>query len=386
MTAPSTSVPPGSAVLSADERRRYSRQVLLPELGLEGQQRLRAARVLLVGAGGLGAPAALYLAAAGVGTLVLVDDDSVDASNLQRQVIFSSDDVGRLKVEAAAGRLARLNPHVRVETIAARFGPDNARALVRDADVVVDGSDNFPTRYMVNDACVLERTPNVFGSIRGFEGQAAVFAVPGGPCYRCLHPEPPPDGLIPSCAEAGVLGVLPGLIGMVQATEAIKVIAGIGETLTGRFLVYDALRMRARTIALPRDASCPACGDAPQIADVVPYDLHCETAEAEAPAIDAAELRRWRREGRPHLLVDVREPSEHAVASIEGAVLVPLGVLDEEVDRLARDCPIVVHCQTGRRSARAVGRLRARGFEAWNLAGGIEAWAAGARDPVPDAK
>jgi adenylyltransferase/sulfurtransferase len=365
-----------SAVLGLDEIRRYDRQVALPEIGVEGQLRIKRATVLLVGAGGLGSPAALYLVAAGIGRIVLVDFDEVDDSNLQRQILYSTADVGRSKADAATDRLRALNPHVIVEVVREPFGARNGRRLTADADVVIDGSDNFPTRYLVNDACVLERTPNVYGSIRAFEGQASVFAAPGGPCYRCLHPEPPPDGLIPSCAEGGVLGVLPGVIGAIQATEAIKLIAGIGRPLVGRLLLYDAYRMRIREIVLPRDADCAACGDSPSISELVSYDQPpCDSPIAGQTAeISASELRDWRATGRPHVLIDVREPDEHAIQAIEGARLVPLGSIEREADRLPRDRPVVVHCRTGRRSGQAAGRLRKLGFDARSLAGGIDAW------------
>jgi adenylyltransferase/sulfurtransferase len=342
-----------------------------PPLDREAQARLERSRVLIVGAGGLGSPAALYLAAAGVGTLVLVDFDTVDESNLQRQILYSTSDVGRPKLEAAAERLHGLNPAVHIETVAEALTPANGLRLVGEADVVLDGSDNFPTRYLVNDACVLTRTPNVFGSIRGFEGQASVFAVPGGPCYRCLHPEPPPLGVIPSCAEGGVLGVLPGVVGSIQALEAIKLLAGIGQPLIGRFLLYDARRMRMREIGLPRDPECPVCGDAPSITELIEYEQACAPAGG---GISVAELRAWRTSGHPHMLVDVREPGEHAVQSIEGALLVPLGTVDRNLALFARDRPVVVHCRMGARSARAAERLRAAGIDARSLDGGIEAW------------
>jgi adenylyltransferase/sulfurtransferase len=328
----------------------------------------------------------MYLTAAGIGRLDLVDFDVVDESNLQRQILYSTADVGRPKLAAAAERLRAMNPHVDIQTYDAPFDAANARALVRDCDVVVDGTDNFQTRYLVNDACVLERRPNVYGSIARFEGQASVFGVAGGPCYRCLHPDPPPAGLIQNCADAGVLGVLPGVIGSIQATEAIKLIAGIGEPLIGRVLLYDALRMRTREIGLPRDPDCPVCGDRPTILDVVAYVIACAPSQHAAPhagsaagsptgdAVTVADLRQWREARSPHMLLDVREPSEHAAASIDGAVLIPIGDLDRRLDTLPRDRPIVVHCQSGGRSSRAVARLRREGFDARNLQGGIRAW------------
>jgi adenylyltransferase/sulfurtransferase len=353
---------------------RYHRQMILPEVGIEGQRRLVEGRVLIVGAGGLGSPAALYLAAAGVGTIGLVDFDAVDETNLQRQILYGTPDVGRPKLEVAAARLRALNPHVDVRCHEEPFGVENARALVSAYDVVIDGTDNFPTRYLVNDACVMTGTPNVYGSVFRFDGQVSVFAAPNGPCYRCLHPEPPPAGLIPNCAEAGVLGVLPGVVGTLQATEAIKLIAGIGEPLIGRILLYDALRLRFREIGLARDPDCPVCGDAPTIRELVAYADTCETP---VTGVDMTvdELDRWRREGLPHVLLDVREPSEAAICRIEGATLVPIRTLGEHLDRLPTDRPVVVHCKSGGRSSRATAMLRSKGFDARNLTGGITAWA-----------
>ncbi len=357
---------------------RYARQVLLPELGRDRQQRLLDARVLLIGLGGLGSPAALYLAAAGVGTLGLVDFDVVDETNLHRQIIHGTADIGRSKLASAAEAIRAINPDVQLELHEEPFGAGNARRLVEAYDVVIDGTDNFPTRYLVNDACVMAGTPNVYGSIFRFEGQAAVFAAPGGPCYRCLHPEPPPDGLIPSCAEAGVLGVLPGIIGTVQATEAIKLITGLGEPLVGRLLLYDALRMRFRDIGLSRDPECPVCGDHPTIRELVAYDQVCEMAEvaevAEVAAVTVDQLHQWRESGRPHMLIDVREPFEHASASIEGAVLIPMGTVMQQLAVLPTDRTVVVQCQSGGRSARVAAALRQKGYTAVNLTGGIQAW------------
>jgi adenylyltransferase/sulfurtransferase len=360
--------------LTQAERRRYARHLSLPGFGEAGQAKLKAARVLMVGAGGLGSPASLYLAAAGVGTIGLVDFDAVDETNLQRQILYGTGDVGKPKLDAAASRLRDVNPLVEIERIDRPFGSANALALVRSFDVVVDGTDNFPTRYLVNDACVMTGTPNVYGSVSRFEGQAAVFAAPGGPCYRCLHPEPPPADLIPNCADGGVLGVLPGLIGTIQATEAIKLITGIGEALVGRLLLYDALTMRVRQITLARDPECPVCSDRATIRELVAYEPACEPPARSLSEMTADQLRAWRSEGREHALLDVREPSEHAVASIDGAVLVPLGSLARSFDRLPRDRPVVVYCRSGARSARAVAQLRSAGFDAHNLAGGILAW------------
>ena len=351
---------------------RYSRQTILPGFGVEGQQRLHAGRVLIVGAGGLGSPAALYLAAAGVGTIGLADFDVVDVTNLQRQVLYSTGEVGQPKLEAAAARLRGLNPDITVVLHDAKLDATNAMDLVRAYDVVIDGTDNFPTRYLVNDACVLTRTPNVYGSVFRFEGQAAVFARPDGPCYRCLHPEPPPADLIPNCAEAGVLGVLPGVIGTLQATEAIKLLTGMGEPLVGRLLLYDALRLRFREIALRRDPECPVCGDAPTIRTLVAYAEACEMTTGTDMTVE--ELDRWRRDQTAHVLVDVREPSEAAICRIDGSHLIPLGSLAQRLNELPTDQPIVVHCKHGGRSARATAMLRAKGYDARNLTGGIAAW------------
>jgi adenylyltransferase/sulfurtransferase len=358
---------------------RYSRHILLPEVGEAGQRRLNDARVLCVGVGGLGSPAALYLAAAGVGTIGLVDFDTVDVSNLQRQIIHGSADVGRSKLVSAKARLEALNPAIRVETFEARFSPANAKTLVEGFDVILDGTDNFPARYLVNDACVLYRKPNAWGSIFRFEGQAAVFAAPGGPCYRCLHPEPPPDGLVPSCAEAGVLGVLPGIIGTIQATEAIKLILGIGEPLIGRFLIYDALKMRFRDIRLPRDPDCPVCGDTPAITTLREYGGYCAPPGSE---MTAKQLMARVAAGTAPFILDVREPSEHAESRIDGSVLIPLGELPRRLQELDPAREIVVHCKSGVRSARAVALLHEKGFAlAVNLSGGITNWINELRTP-----
>ena len=360
--------------LTAQERERYSRHLLLPEVGQEGQHRLKAARVLCVGAGGLGSPAALYLAAAGVGTIGLVDFDVVDLSNLQRQIIHATADVGRSKLESARSRIEGLNPEVRVETFEAHFSVANAKTLVEAFDVIVDGTDNFPARYLVNDACVLHGRPNAWGSIFRFEGQASVFAAAGGPCYRCLHPEPPPAGLVPSCAEAGVLGVLPGIIGTIQATEALKLILGIGEPLVGRFLIYDALRMRFRELKLPKDPDCPVCGVRPAITTLRESAASCSPAPG-AHEISVQELKARIDTGQLPLILDVREPSEAAICRLPGARLIPLGELPRRFDELDPSADIVVHCKSGARSARAVAMLRERGFtRVSNLTGGIVKW------------
>jgi molybdopterin/thiamine biosynthesis adenylyltransferase/rhodanese-related sulfurtransferase len=364
-----------SSGLTAQERQRYSRHLLLPEVGVEGQRRLKAARVLCIGAGGLGSPAALYLAAAGVGTLGLVDFDVVDVSNLQRQIIHGTPDVGRSKLESARSRIEALNPEVRVETFEALFSVTNARTLVEGFDVIVDGTDNFPARYLVNDACVMYGRPNAWGSIFRFEGQASVFAAPGGPCYRCLHPEPPPPGLVPSCAEAGVLGVLPGIIGTIQATEALKLILGIGESLIGRFLVYDALKMRFRELKLPKDPDCPVCGPRPAITTLRESAASCDTRGSGAPELSVRELKARIDSGRPPLILDVREPSEAAICGLPGARLIPLGELSRRLDELDPSAEIVVHCKSGGRSARAAAMLEEKGFtRVSNLTGGILSW------------
>jgi len=377
--------------LSREEIRRYSRHLVMPEVGLDGQRRLKAARVLVVGVGGLGSPAAMYLPPAGVGTLGLVDFDAVELSNLHRQILHGTPDVGRPKLHSAVDRLSALNPEVVLEPHETVLTAENALDLVRAYDVVVDGTDNFATRYLVNDACVLARRPNVYGSIFRFEGQAAVFAAPGGPCYRCLHPQPPPPGLVPTCEEGGVLGVLPGVIGAIQATEAIKLVLGIGEPLVGRLLVYDALRMRVRDIRLPRDPDCPVCGEHPTIRELGDYEAVCgpmphrlrpggvRGLEAGATVGEAEltpEALKARLEARDRVFVlDVREPPERAICHIPGSVLIPLGELPRRLGELPTDRDIVVVCRSGARSARAVAFLREHGFaRTWNLRGGLLAW------------
>ena len=360
--------------LSKDELVRYSRHTLLPEFGAGGQQKLKAARVLLVGLGGLGSPSAMYLAAAGVGTLGLVEFDNVDASNLQRQVIHGTPDIGRPKIDSAMDRLRAINPNVALEPHPRPLDASNALELIGAYDIVVDGTDNFSTRYLVNDACVMTGTPNVYGSVFRFEGQASVFAIKGGPCYRCLHPEPPPAGLIPNCAEAGVLGVLPGLIGMIQATETIKLITGIGIPLIGRFVIYDALRMKLREITLARDPECPLCGDNPTIRELTAYDLSCEPMTNAKDAMSVTELKAWRDKGEKHMLLDVREPSELQICEIEGSTRIPMGRVLDHLNALPKDQPIVVHCKMGGRSGQVAAKLRSLGYDARNLTGGILAW------------
>jgi sulfur-carrier protein adenylyltransferase/sulfurtransferase len=370
--------------LSQAEVSRYSRHLIMPEVGVEGQQKLKAARVLCVGAGGLGSPASLYLAAAGIGTLGLVDFDTVDVSNLQRQVLYSTADVGRRKLDAAADRLRGLNPDLNVIQHETRLTSANALDILKNYDVIVDGADNFPTRYLVNDACVLLGRPNAYGSIFRFDGQASVFGAPGGPCYRCLYPEPPPAGLVPSCAEGGVLGVLPGLVGTIQATEAIKLIIGAGQTLAGRLLLIDALTMEFRTVKARRDPACPVCGDHPTVTGLIDYEQFCgisQSAEPEAPAEfeTTVEVLKSRLDRRDDVwLLDVREPSEAAICRIPGATLIPLGELARRLNELplgAGAPDIVVHCKMGGRSAKAVQLLREHGVtRVQNLTGGILAW------------
>jgi molybdopterin/thiamine biosynthesis adenylyltransferase/rhodanese-related sulfurtransferase/molybdopterin converting factor small subunit len=372
---------PEVAPLSNDEILRYSRHLIMPEVGMEGQLRLKAAKVLCVGAGGLGSPLALYLAAAGVGTLGLVDFDVVDYTNLQRQILHSTADVGRKKLDSAAEKLRAINPYLTLRPFETRLTSDNALEIVREFDLVVDGTDNFPTRYLVNDACVLSGRPNVYGSIFRFEGQVSVFATSAGPCYRCLYPEPPPAGLVPSCAEGGVLGILPGLVGVMQATEAIKLILGQGEPLVGRLLLIDALRMSFRELKLRKDPSCPACGEAPTVTRLVDYDAFCGVRGEEAPVstgvpeIQVEELKRKLDAGEDPYILDVREPHEYRICNL-GGHLIPLGELPRRLHELDSSREIVAHCRSGARSAKAIDLLRQAGFrKARNLAGGILAWA-----------
>ena len=362
--------------LSNEERVRYSRHLTMPEVGIDGQRRLKAAHVLCIGAGGLGSPAALYLAAAGVGTIGIVDFDDVDLSNLQRQILHGTKDIGRSKLESARDRLRDANPNIEVELHECRFSSENASELVARYDLVVDGSDNFPTRYLSNDVCVFARRPNIYGSIFRFDGQSTVFAPHlGGPCYRCLFPEPPAPGTIPNCAEAGVLGVLPRIIGMVQAIETIKLILGVGEPLIGRLLHFEALKMKFRELKLRRDRQCPVCGDAPTITAPIDYEQFCGIA-ADVPAISVHDLKRKRDAREAIQLIDVREPFEFEIARIDGAKLIPLGQLANRLHELKQNGHTVVHCHTGMRSAQAVQMLRQTGFtNVYNLEGGIDAWA-----------
>jgi sulfur-carrier protein adenylyltransferase/sulfurtransferase len=384
----------GLPPLSQDELLRYSRHLILPEVGLEGQRRLKAARVLLVGAGGLGSPLALYLAAAGVGRIGLVDFDRVEASNLQRQVLHGTSAVGTSKLDSARARLADLNPHVQVVGYETALDRTNALEIIGDYDVVADGSDNFPTRYLVNDACVLLSKPNVYGSIFRFDGQASVFDARIGPCYRCLYPDPPPPGLVPSCAEGGVLGVLPGVIGVIQSIEVIKLLLGAGDSLVGRLLLFDALSMRFRELALRKDPECPLCGEHPTIRELQDYARLCGVApptaggEAGMPAsewdVSAPEVQARLARGDDFVLLDVREPHEWEIAHLEGARLLPLGELPARMHELDSAREIVLHCHHGVRSMRALEALRAAGFRRLrNLRGGIDAWSREVDPAVP---
>jgi molybdopterin/thiamine biosynthesis adenylyltransferase/rhodanese-related sulfurtransferase/molybdopterin converting factor small subunit len=385
-------LPPQEATLSKDEILRYSRHLIMPEVGMEGQLKLKNAKVLLIGTGGLGAPLGLYLAAAGIGRIGLVDFDVVDFTNLQRQVIHGTSDVGRKKLDSAADRMHEINPFVRIDKHEVALSSENALDILKDYDVVVDGTDNFPTRYLVNDACVLLGKPNVYGSIFRFEGQATVFAYEDGPCYRCLYPEPPPPGLVPSCAEGGVLGILPGMIGIVQATETVKLILGKGEPLVGRLLLYDALAMRFRELKLRKNPDCPVCGTHPTVTKLIDYQQFCgipqqETkpvAEANEWEIDALELKAKMDRGDDFVLVDVREPHEYQICRIPGSKLIPLGEVPKRVNELNSADEIVVHCKMGGRSAKAVEFLKQAGFrKVKNMKGGILAWSDKVDPTVP---
>jgi molybdopterin/thiamine biosynthesis adenylyltransferase/rhodanese-related sulfurtransferase len=368
--------------LNKDEILRYSRHLIMPEVGMEGQLKLKRARVLCVGAGGLGSPVAMYLAAAGVGTLGIVDFDIVDFTNLQRQILHGTEDVGRKKLDSAAETIAAINPNVEIRKFETRLTSRNALEIMRDFDIVVDGTDNFATRYLVNDACVLLGKPNVYGSIFRFEGQASVFATKDGPCYRCLYPEPPPPGVVPSCAEGGVLGILPGLVGVIQATETIKLILGTGDSLVGRLLLVDALAMRFRELKLKKNRECPVCGENPTVKELMDYDQFCGIRGEEKPAtgniadMTPEELKQKMDAGDKDLFVlDVREPNEYQICNL-GGHLIPLNDLPKRVDELDKSKEIVVHCKMGGRSAKAVDYLRQQGFtNVHNLVGGINAWA-----------
>jgi adenylyltransferase/sulfurtransferase len=376
--------------LSKEEVLRYNRHLIMPEVGMEGQLKLKQAKVLCIGTGGLGAPLGLYLAAAGVGRIGLVDFDSVDFTNLQRQVLFDTNDVGRPKIEAAAERLRNLNPEIRIDTFETRLTSENALDILKDYDIVVDGTDNFPTRYLVNDACVLLRKPNVYGSIFRFEGQITVFSYPGGPCYRCLYPEPPPPGLVPSCAEGGVLGVLPGIVGTIQAAETLKLILGKGEPLVGRLLLFDALAMRFRELKLRKNPECPVCGEHPTVTRLIDYAEFCgvrgeevSTTVSNVPEITPRELKARLDRGDDIFILDVREPHEYQICNLGGR-LIPLGELPRRAAELDSSREIVAHCRSGMRSADAVEFLRQAGFrKIWNLKGGILAWSDEVDPSVP---
>jgi molybdopterin/thiamine biosynthesis adenylyltransferase/rhodanese-related sulfurtransferase len=378
--ATTTQVEP--VTLSKEEILRYSRHLIMPEVGMDGQTKLKAAKVLCIGAGGLGSPLALYLAAAGVGTLGVVDFDVVDFTNLQRQIIHSTADVGRPKLDSAAEKIKAINPFVQVRPFETRLTSANALELFRQFDIVVDGTDNFPTRYLVNDACVLTGKPNVYGSIFRFEGQVSVFATEQGPCYRCLYPEPPPPGLVPSCAEGGVLGILPGLVGVMQATEAIKLILGAGQPLIGRLVLVDALGMKFRELKLRKNPDCPVCGKNRTITELIDYNQFCgirgeekPVAESSLPEISVEELKRRQDAGEDIFVLDVREPHEYQICNL-GGHLIPLNDLPKRVNELDSSREIVAHCKMGGRSAKAVDFLRQAGFtKVKNLTGGINAWA-----------
>jgi adenylyltransferase/sulfurtransferase len=371
--------------LTNEEIARYSRHLILPEVGVAGQLKLKQAKVAMVGAGGLGAPLGLYLAAAGIGRVGIVDFDVVDASNLQRQVIHGTKDIGRKKLDSAADRMRDINPNIQIDKFDTGLSSENALEILRDYDLVVDGTDNFPTRYLVNDACVLLKKPNVYGSIFRFEGQATVFAYEDGPCYRCLYPEPPPPGLVPSCAEGGVLGILPGIIGVVQATEAVKIILGLGETLKGRLLLYDALGMRFRELKLRRDRDCPVCGDHPTVTRLIDYQEFCGVKPVSlTDPIDVTEVKKKQDSGETFLLLDVREPHEFQIARIPGSTLIPLGQLPARLSELDKNAEIVAHCKMGGRSQQAVDLMKANGFtNVRNMTGGITAWSDKVDPSVP---
>src|SRR5687767_1572101 len=381
--------------LSQDEIKRYSRHLIMPEVGMDGQRRLKAGSVLCIGAGGLGSPAAMYLAAAGVGRIGIVDFDVVDYSNLQRQLLHTTNDVGRTKLESARNKINALNPHVQVDTYDEALSSDNAMRLFKGYDVILDGTDNFPTRYLVNDACVLMGIPNAYGSIFRFEGQASVFAAKEGPCYRCLYPEPPPPGLVPSCAEGGVLGVLPGVIGVIQATESIKLLTGVGQPLIGRFLIYDALNMKFRELKLRRDPDCPVCGTNPTVTKLIDYDQFCgivpaatevavSTGNSNETETDVKELKRKIDAKEDFFLLDVREPNEYQIGKIPGSTLIPLGEVPQRVSEIPRDKEIIVHCKMGGRSAKAAAFMRQQGYtNVKNLKGGITDWSDKVDPSVP---
>ena len=377
--------------LTNQEVLRYGRHLIMPEVGPQGQEKLKESKILMVGAGGLGSPSALYLAASGVGEMTIIDPDVVDVSNLQRQILHDTSSVGIPKVESAKRRIHEVNPHVKVNAIQDQLSNANVRELIRDCDIVVDGTDNFQTRYMVNDACIFEGKLNVYGSIFRFDGQSTVFCAPDGPCYRCLYPEAPPPGMVPSCAEGGVLGILPGVVGTIQATEAIKLLMGKGRPLIGRLLLYDALDMKFRELKIRKDPSCPVCGEHRTITELQDYDYFCgygrgNESDDSGPleAITARQLQDALATGRKLTLLDVREPQEWEIATLPGAKLIALGDLPERMNELDTADEMVVYCHHGMRSAKAIGFLQKMGFSKLkNLAGGIDAWAAQVDEEMP---
>jgi sulfur-carrier protein adenylyltransferase/sulfurtransferase len=379
-----------AVTLSKEEVMRYSRHLIMPEVGMDGQLKLKQAKVLCIGTGGLGAPLGLYLAAAGVGRIGLVDFDVVDSTNLQRQVLFGTSDVGRPKITAASDRLRNLNPDIQIDTFETHLSSDNALDIMKDYDIVVDGTDNFPTRYLVNDACVMLGKPNVYGSIFRFEGQITIFGYPDGPCYRCLYPEPPPPGLVPSCAEGGVLGVLPGIVGTIQAAETLKLIIGKGDPLVGRLLLFDALAMKFRELKLRKNPDCPVCGTHPTVTKLIDYAEFCGIRGEEAPVmatnipeITPRDLKSRLDRGDDLFILDVREPHEYQICNLNGH-LIPLGELSRRVNELDSSREIVAHCRSGKRSADAVEFLQKAGFrKIWNLKGGILAWSDEVDSSVP---
>jgi molybdopterin/thiamine biosynthesis adenylyltransferase/rhodanese-related sulfurtransferase len=373
--------------LSSEEIRRYGRHLIMPEVGMSGQKKLKSARVLIVGAGGLGSPVCLYLAAAGIGSIGLLDFDQVDHSNLQRQVIYSVRDVGRPKLEAAKDRILEINPNIQVENHEVRLTSQNALGIIKDYDVIVDGTDNFPTRYLVNDSCVLLGKPNVYGSIFRFEGQISIFDAKKGPCYRCLYPQPPPPGLVPSCAEGGVLGILPGVVGTLQAVETLKTILGKGDTLVGRLLLFDALRMSFKELRIRKNPGCPVCGENPSIKSLIDYETFCRLGEteqlSEEDEITVTELKQRMDNGHVNL-IDVRDPHEYEICRIKGSRLLPLREIPDRINEFNLTDEYIFHCHSGVRSTKAVSLLRELGFKrVKNLIGGIDAWAAEIDPSIP---
>ncbi|NDJ84858.1 MAG: molybdopterin-synthase adenylyltransferase MoeB [Chloroflexi bacterium] len=389
MAIETTIIDPSEVTLSPEEVKRYSRHLIMPEVGVEGQKKLKNARVLVVGTGGLGSPTSIYLAAAGIGTIGLVDYDTVDTTNLQRQIIHGTADIGRSKLDSAVDTLSDINPHVKLVRYAVPLTSDNALEIIKDYDIVIDGTDNFPTRYLVNDACIMLGKLNVYGSIFRFEGQVSVFGAPEGPCYRCMFPEPPPPGLVPNCAEGGVLGILPGTIGTLQATEAIKLFLGVGQPLIGRLLLYDALDMTFDAVKVRKNPACPVCGESPTVTELIDYEQFCgmpahdnstytQSAQAEGlvPTIDVQQLKERLDSGEEIVVLDVREPHEWDISKLEPATFIRQSEVLAHLDEIPRDVPVMVLCRSGGRSAEVVRRLQEHGYNnAANIAGGINAWA-----------